>query len=134
MNYEDLSILVIEGSLDCDPNDVDKYIQCAWNQRETYKQVLCADLDKETYLYFWNKFKIITVSLLKMYNMRKVYHLEKDSLHYYYGSLQAVFNAHNDLGVSKGTLDRYDWSKGEYVNEQIKLRVGNLLSASECLK
>jgi hypothetical protein len=67
-------------------------------------------------------------------NMRKVYHLEIEGLHSYYGSLQAVFNAHNNLGVSKGTLDRYDWSKGEYVNDQIKLRVGNLLSASESLK
>lgn len=66
--------------------------------------------------------------------MRKVYHLEKKGLHSYYGSLQAVFNANNDLGVSKGTLDRYDWSKGEYVNEKIRLRVGNLLSASESLK
>lgn len=68
MNYEDLSILVVEGSLTCDPNDIDKHIMSAWNQREIYKQVLCADLDKETYLFFLDKFKKITLSLLKMYN------------------------------------------------------------------
>lgn len=62
--------------------------------------------------------------------MRKVYHLEKGGLHYYYGSLKAVFNAHKDLGVSKGKLDRYDFSV-PYENENIKLRVGVLLSASE---
>jgi hypothetical protein len=65
--------------------------------------------------------------------MRKVYHLEKDGKHSYYGSLQAVFNANHDFGVSKGSLDRYDWSKGEYVNEQMKLRIGVLLSASEAV-
>ena len=63
--------------------------------------------------------------------MRKIFHLEKDGKHSYYGSLQAVFNANKDLGVSKGTLDRFDWSKGDYVNEVIKLRLGVLLSASE---
>jgi hypothetical protein len=62
--------------------------------------------------------------------MRKIYHLEKDGLHSYYGSLQAVFNANKDLGVSKGTLDRWDWSK-VYQNDKITLRVGVLLSASE---
>lgn len=65
--------------------------------------------------------------------MRKVYHLEKDGFHSYYGSLQAVFNANENLGVSKGTLDRFDWSKGDYVNDVIKLRLGALLSASEAL-
>ena len=63
--------------------------------------------------------------------MRKVYHLEKNGKHSYYGSLQAVFNANKDLKVSKGTLDRYDWYNGEYENEIIKLRVGVLLSARE---
>ena len=41
--------------------------------------------------------------------------------------------ANKELGVSKGTLDRFDWSKGYYVNEVIKLRVGVLLSASEAV-
>lgn len=63
--------------------------------------------------------------------MRKVYHLEKDGKHSYYGSLKAVFNANKYLGVSKGTLDRFDWSKCDYVNNVIKLRVGVVLSASE---
>lgn len=63
--------------------------------------------------------------------MRKVFHLEKDGKHSYYGSLQAVFNANKDLGISKGTLDRYDWSNGDYENEIMKLRIGVLLSARE---
>lgn len=65
--------------------------------------------------------------------MRKVFHLEKNGLHYYYGSLQAVFNAHEDLGVSKGKLDRWDFST-PYSNENITLRVGALMSASEAKK
>jgi hypothetical protein len=64
--------------------------------------------------------------------MRKVYHLEKDGKHSYYGSLQAVFNANKDLGVSKGKLDRYDFTE-PFENETIKLRVGVLLSASEAV-
>jgi hypothetical protein len=65
--------------------------------------------------------------------MRKIFNLEKDGKHSYYGSLQAVFNANKDLGVSKGTLDRFDWSKGDYVNDVIKLRLGVLLSAREAV-
>lgn len=64
--------------------------------------------------------------------MRKVFHLERDDKHSYYGSLQAVFNANKDLGVSKGTLDRFDFST-PYENKTIKLRVGVLLSASEAV-
>lgn len=62
--------------------------------------------------------------------MRKVFHLEKDSKHYYYGSLQAVFNAQKDLGVSKGTLDRWDFTN-EFKNNVITLRMGVLLSSVE---
>lgn len=64
--------------------------------------------------------------------MRKIFHLEKNSLHSYYGSLQAVFNANDDLGVSKGTLDRWDWSDA-YYNEKITLRLGVLLSAKKAI-
>jgi len=65
--------------------------------------------------------------------MRKIYHLKQNGKHSYYGSLQAVFNANKELGVSKFTLDRWDWTN-EYVNDKIKLRLGVLLSASEATK
>ena len=65
--------------------------------------------------------------------MRKVYHLEKDGKHSYYGSLQAVFVANKDLGVSKGKLDRYDFTE-PFENGTIKLRVGSLLSARQAIK
>jgi hypothetical protein len=64
--------------------------------------------------------------------MRKVYHLEKDGFHSYYGSLKAVFNAHKDLGVSVATLYQFDF-KSPYVNDKITLREGGLLSASEAV-
>lgn len=65
--------------------------------------------------------------------MRKIFHLEKNGKHSYYGSLQAVFNAHSDLGVSKGTLDRWNFET-PYTNENITLRLGALMSASEAKK
>ena len=64
--------------------------------------------------------------------MRKVYHLEKEQNHFYYGSLKALFNANKDLGVSIATLYQYDF-KSPYVNEKITLREGVLLSASEAV-
>lgn len=63
--------------------------------------------------------------------MRKIFHLEKNGKHSYYGSLQAVFNANNDLGVSKGTLDRFDFENSDFKNDKVVLRLGVLLSASE---
>jgi hypothetical protein len=64
----------------------------------------------------------------------KIYHLEKNGLHSYYGSLQAVFNANDDLGVAISTLQHYHWNKNEYSNSKMILRRGVCLSASEAKK
>ena len=63
--------------------------------------------------------------------MRKIYHLEKNGLHSYYGSLQAVFNANDDLGISLSTLQHYSWNNDQYFNSKMTLRRGVCLSASE---
>lgn len=44
---------------------------------------------------------------------RRIFHLElkAPSEHKYYGSLAAIFLDNKDLGVSKFTLDRYDFSE-----------------------
>lgn len=63
---------------------------------------------------------------------RKLYHLHilATDEHKYYGSLQAIFDDKNDVGVSKFTLDRYDW-KEPYRNEKVIIRKGEMLTASE---
>lgn len=45
--------------------------------------------------------------------MRKIFHLENksDNSHKYYGSLSALCNDNADLGVSKFTLDRFDFTE-----------------------
>ena len=45
--------------------------------------------------------------------MRKIFHLEikSENYHKYYGSLSALCNDNADLGVSKFTLDRFDFSE-----------------------
>jgi len=44
--------------------------------------------------------------------MKKIYHLEikETGEHSYYGSIVALCNS-NELGVSKGKLDRWNWTK-----------------------
>ena len=45
--------------------------------------------------------------------MRKIFHLEikSDSSHKYYGSLSALCSENPNLGVSKFTLDRFDFTE-----------------------
>ena len=54
--------------------------------------------------------------LMKLKNkkkMRKIFHLEikSESSHKYYGSLSALCSENTNLGVSKFTLDRFDFSE-----------------------
>lgn len=50
--------------------------------------------------------------------MRRLFHLQikSDNSHKYYGSLSALCNDNADLGVSKFTLDRFDFESGEFEN------------------
>jgi hypothetical protein len=50
--------------------------------------------------------------------MRRLFHLENkaDNSHKYYGSLSALCNDNADLGVSKFTLDRFDFESGCFEN------------------
>ena len=45
--------------------------------------------------------------------MRNIFHLEikSENSHKYYGSLSALFSENPNLGVSKFTLDRFDFSE-----------------------
>lgn len=49
--------------------------------------------------------------------MRKIFHLElkADNSHKYYGSLAALCSE-NELGVSKFTLDRFDFNSHHFEN------------------
>jgi hypothetical protein len=50
----------------------------------------------------------------------------------YYGSLAALFLDNEDLGVSKFTLDRWDFeSKGDFGNETCIIHKGWLLSTGD---
>ena len=54
--------------------------------------------------------------LMKLKNkkkMRKIFHLQikNDNSHKYYGSLSALCSENPNLGVSKFTLDRFDFSE-----------------------
>ena len=50
---------------------------------------------------------------LKKKKMRKIFHLEikSEKSHKYYGSLSALCSENTNLGVSKFTLDRFDFSE-----------------------
>ena len=56
--------------------------------------------------------------------MRRLFSLTKksDNSHRYYGSLSALCNDNTDLGVSKFTLDRYDFEEKEFENENYIIR------------
>lgn len=45
--------------------------------------------------------------------MRKIFHLQnkEDNSHKYYGSLSALCSENPNLGISKFTLDRFDFSE-----------------------
>ena len=47
------------------------------------------------------------------FNMRKIFHLEikSEGSHKYYGSLSALYSENPNLGVSKFTLDRFDFAE-----------------------
>ena len=64
--------------------------------------------------------------------MRKVLHLEIKATgeHKYYGSLAAVFLDNKDLGVSKFTLDRYDFTI-PFENEVCIIRKAFMSSAGD---
>ncbi len=64
--------------------------------------------------------------------VRKIFHLylkEKDK-HRYYGSLQALFNHFKNLGVSKFTIDRYDFTE-PFENEKVIIRKGQFLTTGD---
>ena len=50
--------------------------------------------------------------------MRKIFHLEikADNFHKYYGSLSALCSENSDLGISKFTLDRFDFDTSNFEN------------------
>lgn len=50
--------------------------------------------------------------------MRKIFHLETkaDNSHKYYGSLSALCSENPDLGISKFTLDRFDFDASNFEN------------------
>ena len=65
--------------------------------------------------------------------MRRLFHLEKksDNSHQYYGSLSALCNDNSDLGVSKFTLDRYDFESAEFENENFIIRKSVMKTTSQ---
>ena len=50
--------------------------------------------------------------------MRKIFHLEikADNSHKYYGSLSALCSENPELGISKFTLDRFDFDNSNFEN------------------
>ena len=47
---------------------------------------------------------------------KKLYHLEYKSAelekrHFYYGDLTILYNSHNDIGISKSYLEKWDFDK-----------------------
>lgn len=63
---------------------------------------------------------------------RRIFHLHLKSAneHKYYGSLAAVFLDNTNLGVSKYTLDRYDFTT-PFENEICIIRKSQMLSTGD---
>lgn len=63
---------------------------------------------------------------------RRIFHLEikASGKHKYYGSLAAIFLDNKDLGVSKFTLDRFDFVQ-PYENEVCVIRKGFMKSTGD---
>ena len=63
---------------------------------------------------------------------RRLFHLELKATgeHKYYGSLAAIFLEYQNLGVSKFTLDRYDFEK-PFENEVCIIRKGLMSSTGD---
>jgi hypothetical protein len=60
--------------------------------------------------------------------MKKIYHIEnkQNSSHKYYGSLSALFLDNINLGVSRSTLDRFDFTENYFENKNVIIRKSNL--------
>ena len=65
--------------------------------------------------------------------MRKLLHLHQksDNSHKYYGSLSALCNDNADLGVSKFTLDRFDFDATYFENENCIIRKSVMKTTSQ---
>ena len=63
---------------------------------------------------------------------RRLFHLQIKATgeHKYYGSLAAIFLDNKDLGVSKFTLDRFDFVR-PYENEVCVIRKGFMQSTGD---
>lgn len=63
---------------------------------------------------------------------RRLFHLylKASNQHKYYGSLSAIFLDNKNLGVSKFTLDRYDFER-PFINEICEIRKGYMQSAGD---
>lgn len=64
---------------------------------------------------------------------RRLFHLTLKAIqeHKYYGSLAAIFLDNKNLGVSKFTLDRYDFEEKPFENESCIIRKGWMLSTND---
>jgi hypothetical protein len=51
-------------------------------------------------------------------SLRKIFHLKikEDNSHKYYGSLSALCSENPELGISKFTLDRFDFDASNFEN------------------
>lgn len=65
--------------------------------------------------------------------MRRLFHLQKkpENSHRYYGSLSALCNDNAELGVSKFTLDRYDFENADFENENYIIRKSVMKTTSQ---
>jgi len=65
--------------------------------------------------------------------MRRLFHLQikSDNSHKYYGSLSALCNDNAYLGVSKFTLDRYDFESGDFENANFIIRKSVMKTTSQ---
>ena len=59
----------------------------------------------------------------RKYDFKTIFHFEskKENIHKYYGSLTALMSDNDDIGISKFTLDRWDFRK-PYENEKVIIR------------
>jgi hypothetical protein len=67
------------------------------------------------------------------WQMRRLFHLQNksDNSHKYYGSLSALCNDNADLGVSKFTLDRYDFEIADFENANYIIRKSVMKTTSQ---
>jgi hypothetical protein len=65
--------------------------------------------------------------------MRRLFHLQikSDNSHRYYGSLSALCNDNEDLGVSKFTLDRFDFDSSDFENANYIIRKSVMKTTSQ---